>query len=334
MLRRTCERHTDVEYRKLGDTGIDVSEIGFGTWGLGGSVRGSVAYGPTDDGESRRALRRAFDLGVTFYDTSDFYGYGHSERLVGEALSSVRPQVTVATKVGMVSADAAQNFSPDHIRRSLEASLDRLKTDYVDLYQLHSPPMDLLRQDDAILAVLQALVEEGKVRALGVSLRSPDDGRAAICELGFKCIQVNFSLADQRTRQTGLLDLATSHGVGIIARTPLCFGFLTGNYSAESQFDPSDHRRRWSPHQLDRWASAVEVFSSPDIRDGGQTDAQFALRFCLSYPAVSTAIPGMLAQQQVEENVQATRLGPLGPQQIAEVERIYQAHSFFVEERA
>jgi aryl-alcohol dehydrogenase-like predicted oxidoreductase len=319
-----------MKYRLLGATGLRVSEIGFGGWGIGGSGNGALAYGPTEDSESKLALRRAFELGVNFYDTSDFYGFGHSEELIGEALKEVRSQVIIATKVGLVDPIGAQDFSPHHIRQSAEGSLRRLQTDYIDLYQLHSPSMDVLGQDDQILAVLHSLQTEGKIRTLGISVRSPDDGLVAVTRFGFQAIQVNFNLVDQRAAVNGLLTLCEKQDVGVIVRTPLCFGFLTGQYSAADPFDPFDHRSRWSPEQVQRWAEAYPLFSSVLIKREMQTQAQFALRFCLSYQSVSTAIPGMLTREHVEENVLASNLGGLSQNELLPIMKIYQENQFFL----
>ena len=291
---------------------------------------GAIAYGPTDDQESKVALRRAYDRGVNFFDTADLYGYGHSERLVGDTLKDVRSNVIIATKAGFLGANGDKDFSTKHIRRALEASLKRLQTDYVDLYQLHSPSIEMLEEDDSILHLFRDLEEEGKVRAVGISVSSPDDGSLAITKYGFKSIQVNFNLVDQRVLENGLLDLCEREGVGIIVRTPLCFGFLTGAYSAESNFDPGDHRSRWSPEQMTRWASASQLFAADLAKHERQTYAQIALRFCLSYPSVSTAIPGMLTKEHVEENVQASQMGPLSGAELREIEKIYKGNIFFV----
>lgn len=319
-----------MNYRTLGRTNLEVSEIGFGTWGLGGTVEGSVAYGPTDDQESKDTLRRAYELGVTFYDTSDFYGYGHSERLLGEALNDVRDKIIIATKVGLLDATGIQDFSPRHIRYALESSLERLQTHYIDLYLLHSPPLELLEQDETILDTLRTLQKEGKVRAVGISLRSPADGLSVISKFGVDVIQVNFNMIDQRAREIGLFDLCQRENVGIIARTPLCFGFLTGVYSSDSKFDSTDHRSRWSPQQIERWANAYKLFATTVTKVRSQTHAQIALRFCLSYPTVSTVIPGMLTEAEVEENVLASQLGPFSKRERLRMQKIYQENTFFV----
>jgi aryl-alcohol dehydrogenase-like predicted oxidoreductase len=320
-----------VDYRRLGATGIDVSEIGFGAWGIGGNIKGSVAYGPTDDRVSLAALAQAYESGITFYDTADFYGFGHSEELIGRALADVRQNIVIASKVGLLGADGRQDFTSGHIRRSVEASLTRLKTDYLDLYQCHSPVLsDLAARDGEAVATLRALRDEGKIRSFGISLRAPEDGPAAIDNFGFEVIQVNFNLVDQRARQNGLLQQCADAGVGVIGRTPLCFGFLTGAYSGEGGFDPDDHRSKWSPEQVDRWASAYRLFVSGLLEKRKQTHAQFALRYCLSYDGISTVIPGMLTAAEVEENAAAGSLGLFSRDEVDSMEQTYEDHTFFV----
>ena len=318
-----------MKYRKLGATGLTVSEIGFGAWGIGGAANGGLAYGPTDDAESVKALRRAFDLGVTFYDTSDFYGFGRSEELIGRALREVRVQAVIATKVGMLDTAGGYDFSERHIRRSIELSLGRLRSDYIDLYQLHSPPAELLTRDPPILDTLRALRAEGKIRAYGISLRSPDDGLVAARLPGVTCIQTNLSMIDQRAAENGLLALCQQNNVGVIGRTPLCFGFLSGRYSGGEAFDASDHRSRWSAGQIQRWAGAHRLFAPAAGDNASQSPVQFALRYCLSHAAVSGVIPGMLTAAHVEENAAASELPPLAAADMQTIAEIYRRNEFF-----
>lgn len=314
----------------MGETGIEVSEIGFGTWGIGGIQGGSVAYGVTDDSESRLALRLAFDSGITFYDTSDLYGCGHSEQLVGETFKEVRQKVVLATKGGFLDKSGTQDFAPQYIRRSLEESLRRLQTDYVDIYQLHSPPLGLLEGNDPLLTLLASFVKEGKVRVAGISVRSPEDGFAAVNQFGFKVVQVNFNMMDQRALSNGFFNLCEAKKIGLIARTPLFFGFLSGQYSANTSFGSGDHRGLRSPEQLEKWRQAYGLFA-PMLKNGGeQTEAQKALRFCLSYP-ISTVIPGMLTREEVKENAASSVLGPLSSKDISELEKIYKTNEVFLE---
>jgi aryl-alcohol dehydrogenase-like predicted oxidoreductase len=314
-----------VKYRSFGKTGIRVSEIGFGTWGLGGN-----SYGPVDDAVSIRALRRAFDEGITFYDTSDLYGDGHSEEVLGEALEPVRGEVVICSKVGLLPHTGFEmpcDFSPAHIREGLEASLKRLRTDYLDIYLLHSPELEMLR-DGAAVDTLLELRREGKIRSFGISARSPDDALAAIREFGFQAAQVNFNLIDQRAIENGLFELAQERGVGIVARTPLCFGYLTGKLTGKERFIGQDHRANWPADQLKRWAQAADLFNFLD--PGGQRSAvQLALRFCLHHDSVSTVIPGMMNEAEVLENVTASELSPLSDGELERIRLAYASDVFY-----
>lgn len=316
-----------MNYRTLGSTGLRVSTIGFGAWGIGGDHGGSVAYGATDDTQSAQALRCAYDMGVTFFDTSSFYGFGHSERLIGSTFKDVRDNVVIATKVGLIDADGTQDFSASFIRRSLEQSLKNLQSDYVDLLQLHSPPVDVLGDAGQTLRELQ---EQGLVRAFGVSVRQPDDALIAIDDHAYPVVQTNLNLIDQRALASGALAKCEQQGVGVIARTPLCFGFLTGRYSSGTSYDAGDHRTNWSKEQIDVWANAYAKFQDVHDRYPDQTAAQIALRYCMTETGVSTVIPGMLRDHEVQENAAAGGLSPLTERDMADIHEIYQSTSFFV----
>ena len=318
-----------MKYRELGKTGIKVSEVGFGTWGIGGISNGAIAYGATNDDESKLALRRAFDLGVNFYDTSDIYGFGHGEELIGETFKYFRHNIIIASKVGFLNFDGLHDFSSQHIRKTIEASLKRLQTDYIDVYQLHSPPIDLLKDDETVLSTLESLKQEGKIRVIGISVRSPDDGIVATNQFGFEVIQVNFSLVDQRALENGLLDICERKKIGVVIRTPLCYGFLTGKYTTTDLFDPQDHRRKLSRRQIEKWANAYKVFVESLSHVEQSTNAQIALRFCLSYSGVSTVIPGMLTREQVEENVASSQMGALSSEDLQRITTIYKKGYFF-----
>jgi len=315
-----------VRSRALGLTGLEVSEIGFGTWGLGGD-----SYGPVEDAASLATLRFAYESGVTFYDTSDLYGSGHSEKILGEAFKDVRENVIIATKVGLLphsGFEMPSDFSPRHIREALEASLRRLQTDYVDLYLLHSPTINTLRDNPEIMGTLHELHESGKIRAFGASVRSPEDGMVAIREFDLPVIEVNFNLIDQRALTCGLFDQATHRHTGIIIRTPLCFGYLTGKLNGSETFPGKDHRANWPAEQLRRWAGAPDLFSFLN-EDRSRSAVQLALRFCLDYPAVSTVIPGMMNQAEVMENLTACSLSPLSAVELERIRLVYANHDFY-----
>jgi aryl-alcohol dehydrogenase-like predicted oxidoreductase len=318
-----------MKYRPLGRTGLTVSEIGFGCWGIGGVTPGATSYGEVNDSVSLKALCRALDLGVTFYDTSNLYGAGHSEELIGEAFSGRRDRVVIATKAGRSTYDI-ETYAPADLRASVEDSLRRLRTDYVDVVQVHSPSsLDVLAQYD-VMGTLERLKDEGKIRVVGISVKAPAEGVAAITDLGAEIVQVNFNLVDQRATECGVLTIAEQRGAGVVGRTPLCFGMLSGKVSAETVFDASDHRSLWSREQIARWIEASAMFVDAVARDERQSDAQVALRFCLSYPSLSTTIPGMLKSSEVEDNVGASDLGPLSDKQLAAIVQIYRNNDFFV----
>ncbi len=316
-----------MRYRQLGQTGISVSEIGFGCWGIGGSDGGAVAYGKTDDVASLRALHAAVEHGINFFDTAAFYGNGHSEELLGAAFSGRRDQVVIASKGGMLNPAGDQDFSPAFIRSCVEGSLRRLGTDYIDLFQWHSPPVSDLDGYAETTALLARFVDEGKIRALGFSARSPAEARIALEKQNFAAVQANLNLADQRAVACGLIDHCGQKSVGLVVRTPLCFGFLTGQYSPEAEFGEGDHRNRWSLEQKSRWANARAEFLSVQGRYEALTSAQFALAYCLSYPEVTSAIPGMLTEDHVRENAAAGTLPVLRETDRAEIERIERERS-------
>ena len=317
-----------MNYRALGKTGRQVSEIGFGAWGIGGAQNGAVAYGATDDQESLSALKHAFDLGVTFFDTSDFYGFGHSETLIGKAFQKCRDKIIIASKVGFVALPDIQDFSSKHILSAIDNSLKRLQTDYIDLYQLHSPDVGVLT--DTLWNTLEHLRDCGKIKNIGISLRSPGDALTVLQDYPFDTIQVNYNLVDQRALDIGLLDLCLEKQIGVVIRTPLCFGFLTGKYTGQSRFGLSDHRKNWSEAQIERWAQAYQVFLLSLGETQDLTPAQIALKFCLSHDAVSTVIPGMLNKKQVKENVSVSGLEAWPVDVLEKIRETYASHSFFV----
>jgi len=317
-----------MNYRQLGKTGIQVSEIGMGCWGIG-----SDAYGASDDSTSIDTLDEARYQGVTFFDTADIYGNGHSEELLGAVLDNewLRNEVIIATKVGSLTHTGKVMpvaLDPWHIGRSLFASLERLKTDYIDLYQLHSPPTHLI---DRAIDALCPYKQEGLIRAIGVSAKSPDDALIAIQNPLVDVIQCNFNMIDQRARENGLLDKCRERGIGVIARTPLACGFLTGQYSKGAKFNPPDHRANWSQEQIDIWAESYMLF---DVGyrlwvESGVTPTQVALGYCLSHPAISTVIPGMMTPLEVLEN---TSTCALSRGDVAYIQAVYNSNNFFIGE--
>jgi aryl-alcohol dehydrogenase-like predicted oxidoreductase len=293
-----------MRYRKLGRTGIEVSEIGFGGWGIGGG------WGFQDDQEAIRALKRALDLGVTLFDTALGYGDGHSEELIGQAMAKVRDRVVIATKIPpktgrwpvLPHEPVSETFPADWIIECTEQSLKNLGTDYVDVQQLHAwtpPYTEQLEWYEA----LSRLKGQGKIRAFGVSANDWDPyGPVGLAESGLTdTVQVIYNVFEQRPAER-LLPAALAHDVGIIVRVPFEEGLLTGKMGPDYTFDEGDWRAEWlTPERLaeaSRRVAALESFLAEDR----PTLAALALKFCLSHPAVSAVIPGMRRVAHVESN--------------------------------
>ena len=288
-----------MQQRTLGRTAVKVSEIGFGAWAVGGNAHGN-SYGPTDDNESIATVRRAVERGVTFFDTADVYGWGHSEEILGQALEGHRDDVFIATKVGgdFYHGGVRMNFDPGYIAFALERSLKRLRTDRVDLYQLHNPPAEMTG-DPGTYEVLEDLKSEHKLDHYGVSIHEPSEGLLCIEAGKPDVLQVPFSLFRQEWI-ADLFDEARKANVGIIAREPLGNGFLSGKIQRDARFPAGDIRHHWPPGMIAGRALAAEhlaFLSRPD-----RTMAQSALRFVLAFPEVSVAIPGAKTVAQVDEN--------------------------------
>ena len=290
--------------RALGSTDVAVSEIGFGGWAIGGA-RAGHAYGPTDDAASRSAIAEALELGCNLFDTADSYGHGHSEELLGQALRGRRAEVVLATKAGLdfYRPTPEPRFEPAYLRFALHQSLRRLKTDYVDLFQLHNPPPGILFEPP-VREELESLRAAGKVRWLGVSAATAEDGLAAVEAGWVDAVQITYNLlAPEAAAQ--LFAAARGRGVGILAREPLANGMLTGKYGPSSRFAPGDIRGLWGEEAVAAIARQVNEVR-PYCREG-ETLAQLALRFALEAPEVSAVLVGAKTREQVRENLDAAK---------------------------
>ena len=298
-----------MHYRKLGNTGITVSDIGFGGWAIGGPATAAgtpFGWGRASDDDSLAAIRRARELGVTFFDTADSYGFGRSESLLGIVLSRKRQDVVIATKVGVARAADGKlhkDFSRAHIAQAVDGSLKRLRTDYNDLYQLHNPTMDELRRDD-IHEAMDRLQEAGKIRFWGVSVNTPEEGLEIVNRGWGYALQVLYNVLNQAPAEE-LFPLAKEKGYGIIARVPLASGLLSGKYRPDTVFAADDVRQNFlTPKRLEEVLPRVDEAKSI-IGGTARALAEGALRFVLANDCVSTTIPGMRNIRQVEMNVAA-----------------------------
>ncbi len=283
-----------MERRPFGTTGMTVSAIGLGAWQLG-----SFEWHNTDEAEAHQIVQAALDLGCDFFDTAPSYGGGLSETLLGAALKGQRHNVTICTKFGRTPAKQPQ-FEADFIRSSLEDSLRRLQTDYVDICLIHSPPSELLDGTTAPhYAIFEQLVAEGKLRAYGVSVDTRQDIETLLATTGCGAIEVLFNVFHQEPLPA--LQQAAAKGVGLIAKVPLDSGWLTGKYRSESQF--TDIRKRWSPAVIARRAALVEQLAA--LLPPGMSLAQAALQYVLAQTPIATAIPGARSAAQLRENARA-----------------------------
>jgi aryl-alcohol dehydrogenase-like predicted oxidoreductase len=318
-------------YRDLGRTGLRVSAVGFGGWGIGGLVPGA-SYGATDDKVSLAALARAVERGIVFFDTAPAYGDGHSEKLIGAFVAGLpaadADRMVVATKAGQARFSDPVDFAPAAIRVSVEGSLRRLRRSAIDLLQLHNPTPDLLAARPEILGCLADLRREGAIRAWGISTKTPAEALRCVREFDAPVVQANYNLIDHRAVECGLFDEARARGAGVIARTPLAFGFLTGAVAADATFPEGDHRRLWPRERLESWSKAARDFVGDIAAREGQSLAQIALRFCVSRPEISSAIPGILTPAEAEANAAAGAAGALTTQDLARIGAAYRASPF------
>jgi aryl-alcohol dehydrogenase-like predicted oxidoreductase len=319
-----------MQHRELGRTGFRVSEIGFGAWAIGGD-----AWGRTDDDESLRSLHRAVDLGVNFVDTADVYGDGHSERLVAELRRERTEEIVVATKAGRrLRPHVAGGYDRGNLGAFVDRSLQNLGADALDLLQLHCPPSEVYEMPE-VFGVLDDLVAAGKVRYYGVSVERVHEALRAIEYPRVQTVQIIFNMFRLKPAEE-LFRAARERRVGIIARVPLASGLLSGKMRADTVFADRDHRsfnRRGEAFDQGETFSGVELEAGlravEELRPlvpAGATLAQLALRWILTFPEVTTAIPGARNARQAEDNVRAAELPPLDDATIRRVREVYDRH--------
>lgn len=295
-----------MNYRPLGNTGLKISEVSFGTWAIGG------AWGKTNDTESLKALELAISEGVNFFDTADVYGDGHSEQLLAKATKGKEDDIHIATKFcrrGDIHDPAT--YSEKQVREYCEDSLRNLQRETIDLYQIHCPPMSVLK-DGAVFEVLDKLKAEGKIRAYGVSVESVEEGLLCLNYPGVQALQVIFNLFRQKPLAQ-LLPQAHKQGVGILVRLPLASGLLTGKFSVDTKFEADDHRnfnRNGESFNVGETFAGLPfekgVALADELRwiaEGRGTMARAAQRWILDREYISCIIPGFRNTGQVKENL-------------------------------
>ena len=306
----------------MGRSGIVVSAIGLGCWAIGGPWSskecGPSGWGQVDDKESIRAIQWAVDAGVTLFDTSDNYGCGHSERILGQALAGQRDRVVIATKFGYVYNELCREVtgsdaSPQYIRQACEASLRRLKTDYIDLYQFHIYDYDVERAVQ-VRDTLEELVAQGKIRWYGWSTNSLS--RARVFAQGPHCAAIQHHL-NILEGNTAILSLCEEYNLASICRGPLSMGLLTGKFNADSKIPPDDVRSDWNLRDGEEAKLLGQLDKiRPVLTSDGRTLAQAALGWIWARSGRTIPIPGFKTVAQVEENIKAIEFGPLSKEQM------------------
>lgn len=336
-----------MKYRVFPGTDVRASEIGFGVWTVATNW-----WGITDRQVGIDLLRRAYDLGITFYDTADTYSDGGAETILAEAFTPAqRSELTIATKFGYDiynsvpdpnQRERPQNWEPSYLRYACEQSLKRLGTDRIDFYQMHNPRIDALKRDD-LLAELEALKQEGKIRAYGATLgpaindRQIDETAYILEHTKMDAVQIIYNLLEQ---QIGAPNFAAAErsGKGLLARVPHASGLLEGNLHKDVTFAPGDHRnwrmttneqkRQW----LDRGLLKVEKLDFV-AADAGRTIGQAALQFILSHPSMVTVLPNIYDAPQLEEMAAAPDTAPLSAAELARLADL-EAHDYYLEPSA
>lgn len=314
-----------MNYRTLGRTGLNVSEIGLGTFLFGGPPKlwpKKFGWDGVDDKVALDILNSCPDLGINFLDTADLYGNGHCEELIGQAFKKQRTRMMICSKGGnRINSEGEwfKNFSREWIKSACEASLKRLQTDYIDIYLYHTPANQLQFIPEEF-EVLDELKTTGKIRSYGVSVGPVLDGLKLLECGSADVIEATYNIIE-RDAEVELFSAAQSEKVGIINRVPLCTGFLAGKFTADVTFEKNDLRSSLS-RELIQWLIEQSEKLHSLVADGGRTLVQLALQFCLANPAVSVVICGAKTIRQLQENAMASELKPLSAKDLAYIKKV------------
>ena len=324
-----------MKYRKLAKSDLQLSEIGFGVWTIS-----TGWWGDYTDEQACRLLQRAFDLGVTFFDTGDTYGNGRGETILAQAFAGRRQDIVIGTKFGYDfysdpnarrgQRERPQDFSPKFVRFALEQSLRRLDTDYIDLYQLHNPRLEALQRDD-LFELLERLKQEGKLRAygaaLGPAIGGTEHGDASMrARPSLSSLQIIYNLLEQEPGRR-FLPVARDHDVSLLVRVPHSSGMLEGKYTAETTFPASDHRSHRPRSWLLEGLQKLERLQFLHV-GRGQTIGQAALKWLLAEPTVASIQPNIYDEAQLEEFASASDLPDLTAEDLARVAELHERNYY------
>jgi aryl-alcohol dehydrogenase-like predicted oxidoreductase len=316
-----------MKHRRLGKTGIEISEVSLGTWQVGGR------WGePFNEGSAIAILNKAMDEGINFIDTADVYGDGLSEKMVGQVVRSRSERIYVATKCGRrLSPHNNQSYTPKALRQFVEESLANSGLETLDLIQLHCPPTEVYQRDE-IFGLFERLKEEGKIQNLGVSVEKVEEAMMAIRYDNVTTIQIIFNMFRHKPSERFFRE-AAKRNVGIIVRVPLASGMLTGLYTRDTKFGRTDHRyfnRNGAMFDKGETFSGVDYATGLDAVEEirklfpeRENLAPLALKWVLMFPEVSCVIPGASSENQLVSNLNAAALDAFSAEQMAGISKIY-----------
>lgn len=326
-----------MKYRTIGTSGVTVSEVGFGVWTVATSW-----WGITDEAFGIRLLQQAFDAGITFFDTADTFGNGLGETLLAKALGPHRDRITIGTKFGYDfyhntsrrgHEELPHDWRPEYVRFALEESLKRLQTDHVDIYQLHNPRLDALQRDD-LFATLEALKQEGKIRAYGPSLgpaineRQIGEGAYAIEQRQADIVYIIYNLLEQMLGQA-LFERGRSAGRSFLVRVPHASGLLDGTVKPETVFSADDHRshRTNTDEKKHQWqVLGLQKVEQLKFLTEGRTLGQAAIQFILSEPAIASVLPNIYNEALLREYAGALQTPALTEEELGRIRQLYEAN--------
>ena len=293
-----------MKYRDLGKSGIKVSEIGFGAWTLGLDWWGKKI----DDDEAKRMLKRAYDLGINYFETGDIYGRGKSEKLIGEVFSGMRKEVVISTKYGydiygneqIGHKELPQKFTPEFTEFALQKSLERLQTDYLDVYGLHNPKIHTIR-NEKVFETLDKKIKEGIIKsyqiALGPAIGWIEEGLESMERTSATAVQTVYNILEQNPGNI-LIEAAQKHNVGILVRVPDASGILTGKVTADTKINEKDHRSvrtgDWVKQSLQKVDQLI-----PIAKRNGLGITELAIKFILSHRSVSSVLPTVVSEEEI-----------------------------------
>jgi aryl-alcohol dehydrogenase-like predicted oxidoreductase len=318
-----------MRYRRLGDTDVSISEVGFGVWTVS-----TGWWGEVDEARSVKLLRLAHEKGINYFDTADTYGSGLGETLMRDAFGHMRESIVISTKIGYDfynhtvrrgQQERPQDWSEDFIRFALEQSLKRLGTDYIDFLQLHNPKMDAV-EDDALFELMEEFEKEGKVRAYGIALGPKigwlEEGVKALRERKLDGLQMIYNLLEQDPGRD-LIEAAHETNTSLVVRVPHSSGMLEGKYTEETTFAQNDHRRHRPKEWLLEGLKKVEQLGFL-TESGERTLGQAALKFILASPEIASTLPNIYDEEQLEEFSAAPETPDLTEEELARVKELYE----------